>query len=563
MTMTTVIHKTGLGVSVAGAALAIIGALIQSAALWQPGLVMFTAGFAAGAGYWPGLRSYQFTLWIIAGFVAAMTWSTDLIVWGGFNITHKWIVFLVIQATMFSMGTKLTIQDFIDVAKMPWAVFIGTFCHFVIMPLLGLSITLIFNFPPEVAVGILLIGACPSGLSSTVMVYIANANLALAVSIAAVSTLAATVMTPLWVNLLAGSMIDIQLTAMVMDVVKIVLIPIGAAILHDYLKTYADVRGRRVVQMLAGIGALWLLYMIAGGWDALFGHASADAQMYAVVLNFVAGGLVWALFYNWLYGRVAGVKKIMPTISMMGIIFFTTTAAAAGRENLVQVGFLLCFAMLMHNLGGFLIGYLMSRWIFRMDVQSARTVAFEVGLQNGGMASGLAAAMGKLATVGLASAVMTPLGNVSGSLLANYWRKKTPDRRRPPQPKIPFNPLAKSVKRIITMTTLTLGHALRAVASALDLAETCYAKRPLSVAVCDANGELLSFARMDNAKLLTIELTQRKARTSSRLGCTTQAFLQRLQKEQLDIGYFADPLFTALPAGSRFCTKENALGPSR
>lgn len=73
--------------------------------------------------------------------------------------------------------------------------------------------------------------------------------------------------------------------------------------------------------------------MIAGGWDALFGHASADAQMYAVVLNFVAGGLVWALFYNWLYGRVAGVKKIMPTISMMGIIFFTTTAAAAGREN--------------------------------------------------------------------------------------------------------------------------------------------------------------------------------------------------------------------------------------
>ena len=218
MTMTTVIHKTGLGVSIAGAALAAIGALMHSPAIWQPGLVMFTAGFAAGAGYWPGLRSYQFTLWIIAGFVAAMTWSTDLIVWGGFNITHKWIVFLVIQATMFSMGTKLTIQDFIDVAKMPWAVFIGTFCHFVIMPLLGLTITLVFNFPPEVAVGILLIGACPSGLSSTVMVYIANANLALAVSIAAVSTLAVTVMTPLWVNLLAGSMIDIQLTAMVMDV---------------------------------------------------------------------------------------------------------------------------------------------------------------------------------------------------------------------------------------------------------------------------------------------------------------------------------------------------------
>lgn len=99
------------------------------------------------------------------------------------------------------------------------------------------------------------------------------------------------------------------------------------------------------------------------------------------------------------------------------------------------------------------------------------------------------------------------------------------------------------------MNTLTLQQAQSAVEYALDLARHQYDHRPLSVAVCDASGELLSFARMDKAKLLTIELTQRKARTSSRLGCTTQAFLQRLQKEQLDISYFADPGFTALPGG--------------
>lgn len=99
------------------------------------------------------------------------------------------------------------------------------------------------------------------------------------------------------------------------------------------------------------------------------------------------------------------------------------------------------------------------------------------------------------------------------------------------------------------MISLTLRQAQRAVEYALSLSQTHYQQRPLSVAVCDANGELLSFARMDNAKLLTIELTQRKARTSSRLGCTTQAFLQRLQNEQLDIGYFADARFTALPGG--------------
>ncbi len=153
--------------------------------------------------------------------------------------------------------------------------------------------------------------------------------------------------------------------------------------------------------------------------------------MFAVVANFFAGGIIWSLFYNWLTQQKPKIQSYMPKVSMIGIIFFTTTAAAAGRDNLMQVGFLLCVAMLLHNLGGFSIGYLMSRFVFRMDVQSARTVAFEVGLQNGGMASGLAAAMGKLATVGLASAVMTPLGNVSGSLLANYWRKKDARTAKP------------------------------------------------------------------------------------------------------------------------------------
>lgn len=110
------------------------------------------------------------------------------------------------------------------------------------------------------------------------------------------------------------------------------------------------------------------------------------------------------------------------------------------------------------------------------------------------------------------------------------------------------------------MTTLTLPQAQQAVEYALQLADLQYDHRPLSVAVCDVNGELLSFARMDNAKLLTIELTQRKARTSSRLGCTTLAFLQRLQKEQLDISYFADPRFTALPGGVPITQGGKCLG---
>lgn len=69
-------------------------------------------------------------------------------------------------------------------------------------------------------------------------------------------------------------------------------------------------------------------------------------------------------------------------------------------------------------------GFWLSR-LFGLDKPSSRTIAFEVGLQNGGMASGLAGSMGKLGTVGLPAAVFSPWMNISGSILANYWRKKS------------------------------------------------------------------------------------------------------------------------------------------
>jgi bile acid:Na+ symporter, BASS family len=87
---------------------------------------------------------------------------------------------------------------------------------------------------------------------------------------------------------------------------------------------------------------------------------------------------------------------------------------------------LLFLASILHNTAGYFFGYFLSR-AAGLDKNSARSVAFEVGLQNGGMASGLAAAMGKLATVGLAAASFIPWMNISGSVLANYWAKRPVD----------------------------------------------------------------------------------------------------------------------------------------
>lgn len=111
-------------------------------------------------------------------------------------------------------------------------------------------------------------------------------------------------------------------------------------------------------------------------------------------------------------------------------------------------------------------------------------------------------------------------------------------------------------------TKITLSLAQQATALALSLASSEYNNRALSVAVCDCNGSLLAFNRMDNAKLLTIELTQRKAYTAARLSTKTLAFLQRLQKENLDIQYFGDNLLTALPGGIPVFSPSGALAGS-
>jgi len=114
---------------------------------------------------------------------------------------------------------------------------------------------------------------------------------------------------------------------------------------------------------------------------------------------------------------------------MAGIVYFTAVTTAAGRDNLLEVGALLFLASALHNAVGFGFGYWLSR-AAGLDKNSARSVAFEVGLQNGGMASGIAGALGKLGTMGLAAAVFSPWMNISGSMLANYWRRRPVEERQ-------------------------------------------------------------------------------------------------------------------------------------
>lgn len=276
------------------------------------------------------------------------------------NFSTKTLIIPLLMLIMFGMGTTMSIADFKGVIKMPKGVLIGVICQFSIMPLIGFSLAKLSNLPPEIAAGIILVGCSPSGLASNVMAYIAGANVALSVTLTAVATLLAPLLTPFLMQLLADAYVPIDFLSMMGSIAKIVIFPI-----------------------------------IAG-----------------LVLNHFFGKII------------TRIKGVFPLISMLGIVVIIAIITAAGRDALLDIGFLLILVVIAHNVLGFVLGYSLSR-LLGLDQASSRTVAFEVGMQNSGLASGIALEMGRLATMGLASAVFGPWMNISGSALAAFWKGKT------------------------------------------------------------------------------------------------------------------------------------------
>ena len=141
-----------------------------------------------------------------------------------------------------------------------------------------------------------------------------------------------------------------------------------------------------------------------------------------VILPIIAG-----LFFNhFLHGRFPVVDRAMPKVSMVGIAIIITVITASGRDSVLDIGLLLVVLVLIHNILGYLFGYGGAK-LFGMDEASSRTIAFEVGMQNSGLASGIAVEMGRIASMGLAPAVFGPLMNITGSSLAAWWRGKQPE----------------------------------------------------------------------------------------------------------------------------------------
>jgi BASS family bile acid:Na+ symporter len=386
--------------------------------------LLLIAGFIAMALAVRGfqkLKGYSYTLWIFTAVTASMFYPQFFISVGDFQ--SKRLIIPLLQIIMFGMGSQMSFQDFTGIIKMPKGVFVGVVSHYLIMPLVGFGIASIFNFPPEIAAGIILIGCVPSGLASNVMSFLAKANLALAVTVGAISTLLSPFITPLLMKWLGGQYIEVNFWSMMLDILNMIILPIVAGFIFNLFSKGKEKLQSKIIQLAAYLVVILLTNLVY--------MKSKDADFSAFLIQFMKS-MGWFFFLpmigaviltQFVKGENKYIEKILSLISMIGIAAIVTVITASGRDSLLQVGALLLVTSILHNLTGYTLGYWLA-WLVGMPEKDRRTIAFEVGMQNGGLASGLALQMGKVATVGLAPAIFGPLMNVTGSVLANYWRGK-------------------------------------------------------------------------------------------------------------------------------------------
>jgi BASS family bile acid:Na+ symporter len=222
---------------------------------------------------------------------------------------------------------------------------------------------------------------------------------------------------------LGGQYIEVNFWSMMLDILNMVILPIVAGFIFNLFSKGKESIISKIIQLIS--------YTIIIFLTTLLYVKSKDARFSEFVVKFaktmgwffilpIVGAKLLSLFIK---GDNKYMEKILSLISMTGIALIVTIITASGRDSLLKVGALLVVTSLLHNITGYTLGYWLS-WLVGMPEKDRRTIAFEVGMQNGGLASGLALQMGKVATVGLAPAIFGPLMNVTGSILANYWRGK-------------------------------------------------------------------------------------------------------------------------------------------
>lgn len=295
------------------------------------------------------------------GLLVLATAVLALVVPGLFSSIKPAVVNPLLGVIMFGMGMSLRLEDFKIVFSRPKDVIIGCLAQFTIMPLLAWGLSQAFQLDEALALGVVLVGCCPGGTASNVITYLAKGDLALSVGMTGVSTLLAPFLTPLLTWMLAGKSVDVDILSMFLSILWVVILPI-----------------------------------------------------------------VVGLFVKWLWPKFTEkATDYLPAFSSIAIALIVAIVISANAEKLLAGGLLIVIVVVLHNVCGLGLGYLIGRML-RLSEPKIRAISIEVGMQNSGLASSLATihfAAYPLATI--PGAIFSVWHNISGAVVAFLYRKKS------------------------------------------------------------------------------------------------------------------------------------------
>ena len=265
----------------------------------------------------------------------------------------------LLGVVMFGMGLTLNLTDFKIVFSRPKDVITGCLAQFTIMPLLAWVLATVFRLDEALALGVVLVGCCPGGTASNVITYLAKGDLALSVGMTGVSTLLAPLLTPLLTWALAGKTVDVDVAGMLLSILWVVILPI-----------------------VVGLTVKW----------------------------------IWPKFTE-------KATDYLPAVSSIAIALIVAIVIGANASKLMAGGLVIVVVVVLHNLCGLSLGYLIGRML-GLSEPKKRAISIEVGMQNSGLASSLATihfAAYPLATI--PGAIFSVWHNISGAMVAYLYRK--------------------------------------------------------------------------------------------------------------------------------------------
>jgi len=200
---------------------------------------------------------------------------------------------LVLASIMFGMGLSLQFKDFARLAKLPKPIFVGLFGQMLLLPALAFAIALAFNASAQIAIGMMLLAACPGGSTSNLLSHLAKANLALSISLTAITTVICVFTTPLLIafsiNYFSeGEPVEFSLLKTSLGLIIITLVPVALGMLTRHRFINIALRLEPIFRKLAIVFMLLLIVKISFDEREMLVEGFPDLYLFTIGLNLSA-----------------------------------------------------------------------------------------------------------------------------------------------------------------------------------------------------------------------------------------------------------------------------------